>query len=281
MTPGPNSFILTIPNYAEIGRTFARYRFSSVPGLSFTGVAPDGEVEDYQIMMEGDVDVDIKVFLEGAYNGSDMNTGLNDAGLLPLTQPYGSDPAAKWYYTGTESVSVIPDPGITDWVLVEFRDAPSASQATGSTRVAQMAAFLKKDGSIVGLDGISPLKVYGVFQYQPYVVVWHRNHLGVLSASPLVKSGVNYYTYDFTTGAGQAYNGSLGHKDIGGGVYGMFSADGKPDGLIDSQDKSVWSSAAGNAGYDPADYNLDTQVDNKDKNDEWVPNDGEGTQVPN
>jgi hypothetical protein len=193
MTPGPNSFILTIPNYAEIGRTFARYRFSSVPGLSFTGLAPDGEVEDYQIMMEGDVDVDIKVFLEGAYNGSDMNTDLNDANLLPLTQPYGSDPAAKWYYTGTESVAVIPDPDITDWVLVEFRDAPDASQATGSTRVAQMAAFLKKDGSVVGLDGISPLKVYGVFQYQPYVVVWHRNHLGVLSANPLVKSGVNHY----------------------------------------------------------------------------------------
>jgi hypothetical protein len=61
----------------------------------------------------------------------------------------------------------------------------------------------------------------------------------------------------------------------------MFSADGKPDGLIDSQDKSVWTSAAGNAGYDPADYNLDTQVDNKDKNEQWVPNDGEGTQVPN
>jgi hypothetical protein len=281
MTPGTNSYILTIPGYAEIGKTFARYRFSTLPGLSYTGLATDGEVEDYQILMEGDVDVDIKVFLEGAYNGSDMNTDLNDANLLPLTQPYGSDPAAKWYYTGTESVAVIPDPDITDWVLVEFRDAPDASQATGSTRVAQMAAFLKKDGSVVGLDGISPLKVYGVFQYQPYVVVWHRNHLGVLSANPLVKSGVNHYSYDFTTGAGQAYNGSLGHKDIGGGVYGMFSADGKPDGLIDSQDKSVWTSAAGNAGYDPADYNLDVQVDNKDKNEQWRPNAGEGTQVPN
>ncbi len=67
LTAGTNSFIIGVPANAQVGKTFARYRFSSVAGLSYTGLAPDGEVEDYQITIEGDVDVDLRVFLEGPY----------------------------------------------------------------------------------------------------------------------------------------------------------------------------------------------------------------------
>jgi VCBS repeat-containing protein len=47
--PGLNTFSLVTPVGASIGNTFARFRISSAGGLSPTGVAMDGEVEDYMI----------------------------------------------------------------------------------------------------------------------------------------------------------------------------------------------------------------------------------------
>jgi len=275
---GSNWMFISVPGTAVVGNTFARFRFSTVSGLSYTGVAPDGEVEDHEVRIEGDVDVNLKVFLEGPYNGTAMNTILNSQGLIPLYQPYNSDPSAIWYYTGSESVGSIPGANITDWVMVEFRDALTAFSATGATMASQQAAFILNDGSVVGLDGISPVKTNGIYQYNLFVVIWQRNHLGVLSANPLLPSGINQYSYDFTTPPGQAYLN--GQKLLGGSIYGMYGGDSKPDGFIDNLDKTVWSNSAGTTGYLPADHNMDAEVDNKDKNDIWIPNNGKGTKVP-
>jgi hypothetical protein len=204
--------------------------------------------------------VDLTAFLEGPYDGPDMNTTLNVAGIIPFNQPYDTDPLAKWYYSGTESVLGIPNTNIVDWVMVELRDADSPGNAFGTTEVDQKAAFILNDGSIVATDGSSILKSYSTFVYDPYVVIWHRNHLGILSNNPLTPIGLGVYSYDFTTPAGQAYLN--GQKHLGGGIYGMMGA-------------------AGTTGYQMGDYNMDTQVDNKDKNDVWYPNNGSGTQVPN
>lgn len=53
---GPNYTTLSfnIPNDADLGYTYARYRFSTQPGLEFTGGAFDGEVEDHILMMGPD-----------------------------------------------------------------------------------------------------------------------------------------------------------------------------------------------------------------------------------
>jgi hypothetical protein len=53
LAPGINYIHMPIhpcPN-AQIGSTYARFRFSTLPGLSFTGPAPDGEVEDYKMFI--------------------------------------------------------------------------------------------------------------------------------------------------------------------------------------------------------------------------------------
>ncbi|MGB1250198.1 MAG: SdrD B-like domain-containing protein [Candidatus Promineifilaceae bacterium] len=42
------------PNNARAGATFARFRLSTTPKLTFAGAAADGEVEDYQITLNGD-----------------------------------------------------------------------------------------------------------------------------------------------------------------------------------------------------------------------------------
>ncbi|MGB9623976.1 MAG: GEVED domain-containing protein [Phycisphaerae bacterium] len=46
---GANNLTFTPPVITALGKTFARFRLSTVRGLSYTGAAPDGEVEDYQV----------------------------------------------------------------------------------------------------------------------------------------------------------------------------------------------------------------------------------------
>ncbi|MCD4735832.1 MAG: hypothetical protein K8R53_07285, partial [Bacteroidales bacterium] len=222
--------------------------------------------------------VSLKVFLDGPFNTSEMNTDLNSGGYIPLSQPYNAPP---WNYSGTEAVAAIPNADIVDWVLVELRDATEASLATSQTIIAQQAAFLLKDGSVVGLNGIDAIFCASTITNNLFVVIWHRNSIGIMSAFPLTETG-GIYSYDFTTGEGQVYGGGNAHKEIATGVWGMTGADGNADGQINNADKlDVWAVQAGSGGYQNGDFNLDAQVNNSDKNDVWIPNTGLGGQVPN
>ncbi|MFM2313105.1 MAG: hypothetical protein RLZZ04_2381, partial [Cyanobacteriota bacterium] len=49
LNAGTNNLSLTIPANANIGNTFARFRFSTNTGINPTGIVASGEVEDYQI----------------------------------------------------------------------------------------------------------------------------------------------------------------------------------------------------------------------------------------
>ena len=109
--------------------------------------------------------VDIKLFLEGPYNSSETKMDANLA--IPNTSPYPKDPVF---------VNPIPN-NVVDWVFVELRDKDDSSIIISSR-----SAFIKKSGLIVDLDGSSSLqfsKPIGDY----YIVVKHRNHLGVMSSS--------------------------------------------------------------------------------------------------
>jgi hypothetical protein len=99
-----------------------------------------------------------------------------------------------------------------------------------------------------------------------------------MSANPLTEiDGV--YSYDFTTAINQAYNS--GQKQLSGGVCGLYGGDGNSLGTIDMDDISlIWKVEAGRQGYHNGDFNLDSQVNNMDKNEIWVLNDGHSTAVP-
>ncbi len=221
------------------------------------------------------IELDLNVYLEGPFNGTDMDVGINS--ILPLDQPYDVLP---WNYSGAESVVTIPNPDIVDWILVELRDAPDAVSAIPSTMIAQQAAFLAKDGSIVGLDGLSNLQFNNSINQNLFIVLRHRNHLGVMSADPLV--GVSgYYTYDFRLSDLSVYGGSLGYVQLDPGIWGMVSGDADANNVIDMNDKSIdWSMNAGEQGYLPTDFNMDGQTDNPDKNDAWLDNITKESQIP-
>lgn len=49
LVAGWNTLTFMVPDFAEKGRTYARFRFNTAGGLTFEGPAEDGEVEDYLV----------------------------------------------------------------------------------------------------------------------------------------------------------------------------------------------------------------------------------------
>jgi len=88
------------------------------------------------------VSLDMSVYLEGPFESIAMNTDLNTAGVIPLSQPYNNSP---WNYSGSENVGSIPNPDVVDWVLIELRDASSVEFATPSTIIEQKCCLPVND----------------------------------------------------------------------------------------------------------------------------------------
>jgi hypothetical protein len=229
--------------------------------------------------------VDVKMIIEGAFDTSQgqlMQTLLNQAGLLPLSQPYApalpyyGNMTPVWFYQGDESVAQMPANAV-DWVVVELRDAASAAQASGNTVIAKKAGLLLNNGHVVGTD-LQPLVFDVVVGSGLYVVVYHRNHLAAISAQALT-ADQNIWSWDFTVTGAAYINGC---KNLGGGYFGLFGGDADADGQIQTQDKNnVWVPESGQGGvYKPSDFDLNGQVQTQDLNNIWNPNGGQGSAVP-
>jgi len=226
----------------------------------------------------------LKGYLEGAFNpvSGTMRTDMNT--LLPLGHPYHpalpyfGNPMPDWYYAGNESVMSIPNSNLVDWVIIQLREG--SSPATATAILATQAAFINNAGNIVGLDGFSPLNFTVTYSLNLYAVIWHRNHLGIISANPLVNVG-GTFTYDFSSGSGQAFGGTAVQKELSPGIWGMIAGDGDGNGMIQTEDKTnVWNLQTAKIGYFPSDYNMNKQVNNPDKNDFWKTNLGRSSILP-
>ena len=264
---------ITIHLFDSIDDVLVDLKADSIYSFS---ASPDDISERFKVLFSHEPQaLDLKIYLEGPYNGTDMNSDLQAAGSIPFSQPYNTTP---WNYNGTELTSPVPA-NVVDWVLVEFRDATDASSANSASMIERHAAFLMNDGTIRGLDGSSLVEFTGWYLNNIYVVVWHRNYLPVLTNYAVLETG-GIYTYDFSTNVDRAYGGSLAQNNLGG-VYGMIGGDTNADGDINTNDlTAVWDLEAGESGYLSGDVNLDGQADNKDKDDIWVPNEGSGSQLP-
>jgi len=255
---------------------------------TFDGVHPNeiGEekmAEKWRIAIaesKTEIKLDAYVYLEGPFNGTTMNTNLLSE--IPLKQPFNAIP---WQYSGEDSLLTVPA-NIVDWILIELRDTTDVAFAVKSSVVARKACLLSNEGRIVNLDGTLGIRFEITPAYNLFLVVWHRNHLPVISASPLTEvSGV--YSYNFTTAASQAY-GNNAQKSLMGGVFGLIGGDANPDGVINNFDKTSswqaypvsWQSQTGSTGYLSSDFDMDGFSGNLDKNEVWLPNFGKVSNVP-
>jgi hypothetical protein len=146
-----------------------------------------------------------------------MADGLRTGNLIPAAQPYAGAPFA---YAGTETVApavlaVTGPDAIVDWVLLELR-----SNVTPATILHRRAALVQRDGDIVDTDGTSPVRFLSVAAGNYHVAVRHRNHLGVMTASPVALSATPA-AIDFTSAGFPNYGTSpalalLAQKDRDG-----------------------------------------------------------------
>ncbi|MEQ9298511.1 MAG: 6-bladed beta-propeller [Cyclobacteriaceae bacterium] len=217
------------------------------------------------------------VFLEGAYNGTNLNTTLNAS--IPLTQPYSING-----HSGGSAGSVPAN--AVDWVLVELREAGSAAAALNSTKIGSSAGFLMNDGTIKATDGTSDLTVSlsGNTGADFYIVIYHRNHLPIMSANAISESG-GTYTIDFTSNSANTYQTNTALVSLAGGKFGMPAGDIDQDGDIDATDLSTWRTNNGAvfsySGSGVADFNLDGVINAVDRNGYQQPNSGKSSQIPN
>ena len=205
---------------------------------------------------------DFKVVVQGAYSSvtDEMTTKLNSDGIIPLT-------AAAAYahigYTGTESVGAIPSADIVDWILVEVRDATSA--ATAITAGDTAAGFLMNDGTMVGIDGVSPIPFKTLIANDAYFVIIHRNHLPVMTANAPAKSFGNY-VYDFTDLNTKAYGTNAMYQvDTAPVIFGLYGGETNLSGIISNADKVPVDINIGLVGYDIGDCNFSGIISNADK----------------
>jgi len=257
------------------GENFTSTDFGSVLGGSNTGASKFLEAPTHFL--------DLKVLIEGPFNGTDLNTTLNANGYLPLSQPFNQPP---WNYNGTESVVSIPNSDIVDWVLVELRKTTGdSSTATAEKRFEQQALFLLKDGTIVDDDGTTNPRFSIILSNTKDVdkmhgVVYSPSHVNERTSSEMSQAKSFTFSYDFTTGPDQAYGGSSTHKELAPGIWGMISGDGNHDGQVDNEDKNeVWLEQFGNTGYYFGDFNRDGEVNLTDITDFWLPNAGSGSKI--
>ena len=138
-----------------------------------------------------------KIFLDGPYNAGTetMTTLLNSGGVLEthaLTSPYGDGVSvASGFFTA--------NPTIVDWVYLETRNSTTPGTIEGGS-----SAFLKSDGSIVGIDGVSNPTIKDG-KTSGFLIVKHRNHLSVSTPASIVLDGstpMQDFTSEFYTAFG-------------------------------------------------------------------------------
>jgi len=234
-------------------------------------------IEDYITVTEENY-FELKVFLEGPFLNGQMVQYLNIFGYIPLSQPYNSFP---WYYEGDESLDAMPNFDVVDWILIELRETTgTVLTATEETIIGRKAGLLLNDGSIVDLDGSSPIMIEGQIENNLYIVLYHRNHFGIISSMPVYLSKGNY-TYDFTLSPYQTYGGELSVKDLGNDIWGVPGGNGLFDSKVDNKDKNdLWAIQNGLVGYFNGDYNMDGTVSPNDKIEIWSESVGRSEVMP-
>jgi hypothetical protein len=281
----------TVTSGANSSSNFVSFNFPNSENVPVSVTVTDANgckgVADITIQVVPYVLVSPKVQLQGAFTASTglMTDRLRTLSLIPTAQPYTVTPRfTQVNNAGTETVnpSVLATTGndaIVDWVFIQLRDA-----SNNATVVSTRSALLQRDGDVVDVDGVSPVKMYVPFGTSNFfVTVKHRNHLGVMTAATVALNSATGTTVNFTSSATATY-GTDAQTAIAGtgaqtGVTTMVMRAGNANGMgTNAGNRNVRVSGLFNddaivlakvgattptnivAGYNVEDLNLDGQV---------------------
>jgi hypothetical protein len=239
--------------------------------VSTTGITQADFINEWKLA-DPRYTMNATVLLRGNYNTGTglMSTSLNSGGLIPLAQPYNTTP---FNYTGTETVPSIPNANVVDWILAELRIPATGlgADAASATIVGRKAGFLLNNGTVVDLDGVTPLAFDINKQGAGFMTIRHRNHLGVMSAS-LPSNATGTYGNDF-----RVLNNW--YKAVGAPTdpeilltptanYGLWAGDANKSGNLSATDINAIkvAIAASSSGYLLTDVNLTANLAASDIN---------------
>ncbi|MCB0793188.1 MAG: hypothetical protein KDB88_00495, partial [Flavobacteriales bacterium] len=220
------------------------------------GVDEDGDGildQDDQVAM-----VNVRATMNGPFDGTEMKNDLQSNGVLPSVDPYG--------FGVTANPDVLAQGGSTapvDWAVVELRD-----NTNPAVIVATAPALVQRSGNLMAPGGEQTIVFPGAPAGNYHVVVRHRNHLGVMSFSPVLLNSPGTMV-DFTKPATPTW-GTNAQRNVNGTMV-MWSGDVNGDGLIkyanSANDRDLVLLEIGgavptnvSAGYLLEDVNLDGQV---------------------
>ncbi|MCK5148370.1 hypothetical protein KAR48_16555 [bacterium] len=228
----------------------------------------------YYSVQTASVLLSLTVFLQGPYNVAAINPEMttNLAGQIPINSPYADGLTAN----------SIPD-GTTDWIYLELRSTADGAAIWGQSfllksdgTVSDPTAFVMQSSahgddanieleshalSKSSVSSLEALTLHGVPAGDYFIIIRHRNHLAVMSATAQALSS-SLATYDFTTGLDKYYGGDTALLESG--VYGMFAGDPNCSSGINATDYMTVKNQNGNSGYYNEDCNLSGGVNATD-----------------
>ncbi|MFZ4399880.1 MAG: hypothetical protein ACOYO1_07590 [Bacteroidales bacterium] len=178
--------------------------------------------------------LNLTVFLQGLYNGTDMNKAQDFVAGNPVDK-----------FSGT----------IADVITVELHDA-----VTYATINYTVLADLNQNGTAT-TGGKTYISIPNTYSGSYYITVKHRNHVETTTANPVSFTDANI-TCNFTDAATKAFGSNM--KLLAPGVYGLFAGDINGDGLIEPLTDLAAVKATIDtygSGYVPSDINGDGNIE--------------------
>ena len=222
-----------------------------------SGITSDGVFAVGDLGKVNTAKLNLKIYLQGpgitnvsgTYLMGDLlrddptTTGTIDP-IIPTTQPYNTALNAKFarvgIYDGT-TINETIDPSvfnvtgnnaIVDWVYIATLDP-----TTPATKLQTRAALLQRDGDIVDLDGVSPVSMPIDNDGNYHILIGHRNHLSIRTATASSLADNSIFTFNFSSGQTQAYQNpaittNTAMKDMGNGIFALWGGNANSNNAL-------------------------------------------------
>jgi hypothetical protein len=194
MTAGLNTLTFNVPNTAIAGASFARFRVNTAGGLSYTGQASDGEVEDYKVQLYSRVAGRNLFYNQSGFDGNNAAANASDDGAIATDKtallPGGTATFGNYtsYLKGINGImiDVAGLAGTPDLSYFQFK-VGNTNTPTGWDNVPAPASITVRAGAGVGgTDRITIIWANNAIQNK-----WLQ--VTVLSAAGLATSDVHYW----------------------------------------------------------------------------------------
>jgi hypothetical protein len=183
----------------------------------------------YLNLTEENNGVAMKAMLSGPYDPGTglMHDSLRVLGLIPNSEPYTAPPYSKAVLGELPGETLAPgllavtgNNAIVDWVFVEVRESANPANIVATKR-----GIIQRDGDIKAANGGD--MVFNSLPAGSYnISIKHRNHLGIMTATPITINPCSYTSVDFTTTAVWVKPGEVnGPRRMYGAVGTLWSSD--------------------------------------------------------